>query len=456
MCHQSRTAEWRPAMENQITSLTKTSLQKNIDNSRIFLVIYILKQLSSEEHMVTPSELCSYLTILTGSFFHDDYSRTIKRELLSLCETMEFFEANKPEISNSIRSILGGRIIHVIPKKTHHFFYFQPDTDESDMALLSGSIVSNRHLAKDEKNYLLSRLSTLNSFLGMENINPEISQQIISTPTFVTKPIMQNHDLLTNVQVIYEAIDEQLQIEIIYGYYTTTSSSQRKIEFISKNKNGAYLLNPYALLWNAGQYYLIATFNGKTNPIHFRVDRIIKAAKAKDPDDLRIYKKRDSIPASLKPYYAITSKNCFDFLSEKYTADFPLMMGIFDENEFVDALIECTTNSLSILIDTFGTNITVVPSTIDHGNITDYNGKPLSFIIARINHVQYNNLLLFCLEQQATVTDEVSPLFALYPPKLVSDIQFHLENSFHRYKEYSNNAHNIPHPFVNNKTLGSD
>lgn len=436
-----------------------TGAVENWNMIRNDLVMYILKTFTDKDHALTVGEITTYLLNLTEAVFTP---RTISRDLERISVITQTLENTAPHIANAYYAHLGGKIIEIVPKKSHRYYYFEPFTSESDLSILCGAITSNRYLSEDEKKYLLTRQKLLNSFIGSDFIDPIIEHQKMNPIHFSAIPrpphnqirMIDSKTQLINIHTLYEAITEQTKIEASYGNYIADPTRKNKLDFQQKNKE--YLLNPYALIWNNGQYYLVATYDGQTTPVHFRVDRFLTVHKRKNPEDQTQWLTRDPIPEALKPYYKRGSSKNLEFQNNEYTADFPLMMAIFSESDFIDAILECSTNTLALLVDTFGSSIKVCPSKIPHSVTTDYNGNEVEFVAAKIEHVQYSNVLLFCLQQQATVTNAFSPVFALYPPQLVDDIHHHLQQSVKRYEAFQQQRLEFAHPFISNKTLSGD
>jgi hypothetical protein len=249
--------------------------------------------------------------------------------------------------------------------------------------------------------------------------------------------------MLDIINQLYTAIENRYQIEIIYGKYTLDPTKQRKIKLEVWNPDGRpYILNPYALLWNGGEYYLLCTRKGyDENPTHYRVDRMISVVphlreKSAEPES------RTPIPPRLKPFFTIKGKNEYTFESDRYTATYPLM-GISRAENLKDCFVECTTASLSILVDLFGSDIQILPSPLLHEENTDLNGRHIDYFVVRLPKVQYENIKMVCLQQHTVIT-------AIAPQELVMDIADALASSAVRYENLCNRlAAGIPvNPFV--------
>lgn len=406
---------------------------KQMTQLELAFIVFILKKLSSKEKPLSAAKIAEYISWLTN----DEHSeKTILRKLKMLSSIQQ--NPDETLVNNTLWLTFGGNIVEVsnenkknITKKQSQF-YFNPLLNESDLSLVCGAITSNRYLSASEKEYLLAREMTLTSSATDEDtLIKEIDKQCTTSQTesYHTntnkKDVYRHYTLLRHVNQLYDAIENGYMIELIYGVYDLEHES-RKLCFHPRNAKKPYRLNPYAFVWNSGAFYLLATHNGHENPVHFRVDRIIDIKPLCTEEDATQYVPRAALPSMLKPFIQLHKNNSYEFLAEKYTATYPLM-GIYDDTDYRDCYIECTAATLSILIDTFGTNLRIYPSPMPHSiDEVDFHGKPQEFLAVGIKQVQYDNLLQFCLQQHSSIT-------ALYPPKLVEDVRTSLASAINKY-----------------------
>ena len=391
-------------------------------------IVFILKKLSHKDSPLSASTIADYMGFLTGEIHSE---KTILRKLKSLCALQS--DNTDHTLENTLWLTFGGSIVEVsnekkkgITKKQSQF-YFKPMMHESDLALVCGAIASNRYLSDNEKNYLLSREMTLSSLnADTSSIRQQIDALAQAPLTYdYLSESNNNATHLKHINHLYSAIKNGTMIEIIYGIFDLDDKGNR-VNFRPKNVNKPYRLNPYAMLWNSGAFYLLATHDGHSNSVHFRVDRIISIKDIVTEDDATIKKERAPLPDMLKPFFKPAGKLHYEFLPEKYTATYPLM-GIYDNTNYLDCFVECTATTLSILIDTFGANLRIFPSHVPHReDEVDYLGRQQHFLIAGIKQVQYDNIVKFCVQQHTSIT-------AIYPPKLVEDVRNTLKASFERY-----------------------
>lgn len=387
------------------------------------LLIRVLKERASREHPMSARRISDELSAISGL---DHSEKTVLRKLQRLIALQK--NIDDTILEKNLYLSLGGKLVEgsAISKNTRNNlhtqarYYFEPLLDQSDVDMICGTISSNRYLTQKEKEYLIARQQTLaygDKFAVGEEPLPE-------KPT--RKKDGSSSRVLAIVNQLHEAISKQIQVEIIYGAYEASDKKPGVVELKPRNLKKPYLLNPYALLWNDGEYYLLATHKGHTNPSHFRVDRIISVGNIHPLEDATQFIEREKIPDSLTPFFKRV-RGKYEFLDEKYTTTYP-MMAIYGEKDFCRCVIECKANAIGVIVDYFGTDIQLFPPQLVHDpKETDINGKPLSYVSIRLPYAQYDNVKAFCLLQQGVVS-------AVSPERLVRDVSEKLmENALQYY-----------------------
>ncbi len=284
-------------------------------------------------------------------------------------------------------------------------YYFSPLLSEGDMDMICGTVRSSRYLSDAEKEFLLARLQILRPACELDNSTlPRPIDEIRSLPQ---RPLGSRSDdlpvesskFLSHIQLIHEAIREGWQILVTYGVYGT--DERGNVNF-SARSSAPYVLNPYAMMWNGGRYYLIVTHSGHANPTHFRLDRIMEVQihEKVDKNGESIPVARETVPALLQPYFKGSGRTR-EFDATRYANTYPEMR-IYGEENRITCRFAYTPTSLQILIDYFGVK-----------NLRrEY--EPEDCI--RVRNVQYENALGFCVMM-------VDHLTLLSPPELVEDVR---------------------------------
>ena len=427
--------------------------QKILKQCEIPLLYYVLKTTTDEEHAMSISEISEQLDLLIPPPNpNDNYfpERTLRRKIDRLTALQDNKNPLLQSVNQLLQMILGGQIEYceangilsgknIHGKGTQRRYYFNPILTSGDMNMIFGSIQSNRYLSEDEKNYLLTRLRLLEPSFDYsdDTFTDNRYRHIYQIDTLAAKPATNTSTnlpvdaskLLSHIQIIHDAIQDNHQIKVIYGIYDIKENSN-KVMFRPRNAEKAYTLNPYALLWNDGEYYLIATHGKYTNPVHFRIDRILSVVPHTqiDSNGYKHYMKRAKVPSTLAPFFHKRKGQAPVFDAIKYTNQYPGMR-IYHKSNLIDCCFECTPQSLQILIDFFGPNLRLGESAVEHKSLAlDSSGKPQKYLTATVQNIQYENALGFCIQNAQHLT-------LLSPPNLVEDVKKTLSSIIERYHQ---------------------
>ena len=418
------------------TQLTvKREQLANIYRQSLFsLIVHILKTLSSKTHPLSVPDITAALLSITQQSYNVN---TVRRHLSSMIEIFAADESSEYiDMKNAFISCYGG-IIHEIDNSIgvnmKNTYYFEPLLSAGDVNMLCACVTSNRYMSSREKEYLNAGIKTLSPYYSntipaldnsmLHNMNKKIAMdEIINSnaknlldfqknniynTTHSSGKAPKNNHLLDIIQSLDHATRERKQIIIRYGIYTYDDTRLNHLKLTDRKKE--YTLNPYALCWNNGSYYLICTNKGHHIPFHFRVDRIL--------DIIITNEKCETRPDTLKPFFKGK-----DFLVDKYTATHPYM-SIYDEKDRVDCIFEISAGALSILVDYFGENIRLEKTDM---NTVDVSGNTQPVFKAEIKDVEYPCLKLFTIQHHHL-------LRVLSPGRLIDDLKFELSKSLEKY-----------------------
>ena len=324
-------------------------------------------------------------------------------------------------LQNIFYHLLGGKVAYTTKSETgtktknpQRSYYFIPDADNSKMDFLTGMVMCNPLIAQKEKKELLRCMSVMNpcyrfplsQYLDDEN-NKEPKKEEVQLPSESVK-------FLQHVQTLYTAVANGYQIEIVYGIYDRAENN--KVLFRGKKKEKT-ILNPFALLWDQGHYYLIATTQERADfPRHYRVDRFIEVAiaTAGEEDD------KKPVPRCSRPLVLENRYFKHDvFLPKKYVQEHPGMR-IYTEERLIDCVFELTDWELQMMVDAFGSDLTVYRKGREPKTRIDYNGEERELYLVTVENVQYDNALSFALQHAEYIT-------VRQPQKLVDDVRSKLK-----------------------------
>lgn len=409
----------------------------------LLLAIYVLKSATNEDFAMSVSEIAEQLDALLpdedpdSTFFPE---RTLRRKF----DILSLLESSKNNVFDQIFQLFalvyGGKVVSreadgiLTGKNTtgngkQKRYYFDPVLSEGDMDMICGTIQSSRYLSYEEKNYLLSRLRILQPTFDQADTDIHLQKyrHILQVDALPPRPPksrisalpVDTSVFLANVQAVHDAIENEYQIEVIYGIYDTDAAG--KVTFHARNPEKPYILNPYAMMWNDGDYYMIATHGKYTNPCHFRLDRILSVRPHTElhPDGTKSEIHRNKIPPMLQPYFKKRKNHPPVFDAIAYANTYPEMK-IYNDNHLISCTFECTPLSLQILIDYFGTDIKLKPSPLSHED------SDTMYFAAEVRNVQYDNALGFCI----MFCDQLT---LLSPSELINDVSTRLHNVLEKY-----------------------
>lgn len=444
----------------------KTDVDKKLTQMVIPTIFYILKRFSSEENPMQVSEIVEKANALmkgNSAFYSDDFTNVVtddmvkaKLNLLAELTVSDCPSSNMSEdakdleaFKNAMIAAFGGTLVEVSvagntvrKKKARCTYYFKPILDEADVNMVCGAIASNRYFSEAEKNFLISSQEV---FYG----KPIVSGTDAGTdcgPGLFQKPSTQNkktgllpphttQDMLKIVNTLYYAITNGYQVKVATAQYNVNEKTHH-LTFDSTRDGKPYYLHPYALFWNVGQLYLLATFTYKPEQIrHYRVDRIFSAEivyEKKDGVFTDIPSPTNPLPKALADYRKIqngriqkhpgrSGKAVID--TDKYVSTHPLM-SIFDESKALlpTVVLECDGPSLPIIIDTFGSSIYVDSSSQHRIDTTDKFGREIKYYTVRLHNIQPDCMTLYCAQHHRS-------LKVIEPQELKDDVMAILKRS---------------------------
>ena len=435
-----------------MTNKDYKDLQSLMMQNQIALIYYVLKRITDENHALSSVQIATHLSQMFPHYKEEKEEPFSIRTLSRKMKLLELLDQNGDEfvdcLNNIYASIFGGRIktreadgiyngTNTRSCGSQKRYYFETLLTSSDMDLVYGSLRSNRYLSDAEKKYLLSRLELLHPSFdkSISTLNKLRNMGIVDIKSLPKRPVFQKEHVfpgqdsrfLKNTQIIYEAIENDWQIEMIYGMYDV-SKEGFQIDFHARDTiNSPSVLNPYALLWNEGEYYLIASCEPDETPYHYRVDRImsVKIHCMKNENGILQEIKRRPKPKELVDYFEKDENDVVYFDAIRYANVHP-KMAIHHVSRLTHCTFECTNRSLQVLVDNFGPKIKVIKSDIVHETYElDYKNRPQDFLLATIADVEYDNALRFAIMH--------CQYFTLISPKeMVEDLKNILMQAYDR------------------------
>ncbi len=159
----------------------------------------------------------------------------------------------------------------ILYNKSKKGFYARPrNYDINDVRLLAECVYAAKFLSKSQTEFLVDILC--------EFVNDKQADTIKHDVLLVDRVRANNSEILLNVATINEAMSKEIDGEkhipekISFKYlYHSISDTKKQVE---RRHGESYVVSPYALLINDGNYYLLAFDDKKQKFIHYRVDRM--------------------------------------------------------------------------------------------------------------------------------------------------------------------------------------
>ena len=141
------------------------------------------------------------------------------------------------------------------------YYITQPQFEPYELRLMVDSIQSSKFITQKEANTITQKISGLADIYTKESLNRHayVSGRVRS----------RNDSVVKDADRIHSAIAQNRKISFRYFHYTPNKDNPKRY---SKSGN-VYVVSPYALLWDNGNYYLYA-YTDKGNFRTFRIDRM--------------------------------------------------------------------------------------------------------------------------------------------------------------------------------------
>ena len=219
------------------------------------------------------------------------------------------------------------------PKKWGYYIT-QPQFEPYELRLMVDSIQSSKFITQDKAREISNKIKKMADIYTKESLNRQ---------AYVAGRVRSlNESVVKDADRIHEAIAADRKIAFRYFHYTPSKDNPK-----TYSKSGeTYIVSPYALMWNDGNYYLYA-YTDKQKFRTFRVDRM----------------ERISVPLLDKR----EGKDEYD--KKNLTDQKAKVFGMYHGTEY-NVRIRVHNRLADVVIDQFGKDIMMIPADKDHFTIT--------------------------------------------------------------------------------------
>ncbi|MDD4851117.1 MAG: WYL domain-containing protein [Gemmiger sp.] len=234
-------------------------------------------------------------------------------------------EAERKSIYDDIDTLneLPGSPYEILQYRGRGGGYYMVDTpfELPELKLLVDAVYASKFITAKKSKTLIDKLGRFTSRYREE----ELDRMVLVSGRIKS----QEEKILYTVDTLHQAITKGCQVEFTYCDWSLDKK-------MTPRRGGAlYVLSPWALVWESGNYYLIAFADGKLK--HFRVDKMQKVALLPDA------------PREGAQEYA-------DFDVNRYMQQ---MFGMFS-GPVKEVTLRCENRLAGAMIDRFGTEPTLV------------------------------------------------------------------------------------------------
>lgn len=172
-------------------------------------------------------------------------------------------EAERKSICRDINILiddLGYDIISPKLGERHGYYMASRDFEDWELKILLDAVCSSKFLTKESADKLTKKIIVL--------ANNESAKLLKTTLPIKSELKGRNVSTKRNIEEVLRAIKYNKQIKFQYSY--TDTDMQNKLR-----RDGLYyVVNPYALIWQNEQYYLIGNYDKYNDLSYYRLDRM--------------------------------------------------------------------------------------------------------------------------------------------------------------------------------------
>ena len=238
--------------------------------------------------------------------------------------------AERKSIYADVETLIDFGIDIVQKKGTNPGYYIgSREFEIAELKLLVDAAQASKFITQEKANTICAKIK--------RNMADSHTQPSLNRKAYVAERIhSMNDSVVKEADRLHEAIENNKQIQFKYFHYSPDKSKKRTYA-----KSGdIYVVNPFSLYWDNGNYYLYAHDGKKFR--YYRVDRMEKIElRAEDREFVEEYKDENIRHRKAKIFQMYGGK--------EYTVKMRFRNGLADQ-----------------VIDQFGADITMIPTDSEH------------------------------------------------------------------------------------------
>lgn len=209
--------------------------------------------------------------------------------------------------------------------------------EPAELRMLMDAVQASPLISSQKTKQLIAKLGNTVSVHQAEELNRQV---------FVnTERKSENEEIYFTIDKISRAIEEKRKIRFYYYH-------KKIVNNIPVRDTGKEIIfNPYALIWNNDNYYLIGNYDKYDNIIHMRIDRIRQVL---------------ILSEAARPFSEVSEYTDHFDVADYSSKLFNMYGGTEDET----VELRCKNEMLEVIIDKLGTNIPFRQSDDEHFSVS--------------------------------------------------------------------------------------
>ncbi|MBE6782991.1 MAG: WYL domain-containing protein [Ruminococcaceae bacterium] len=250
------------------------------DNQKMkaYLVMRLLQKETDFDHLLTSAKIAELL----DSYGVSAQEKSIQRDIKAINATLELEKAilngEEYNIDYAVEDVEYDKDIRSIQYRSadtkHRGYYFQREEGYFELIrLLLESVYASKFINKTDANYLKK--------LILKDVSKFDIEKLDHITPIVNRNKTKNTQVFENVKKLSDAITARCKIEFNYNnHYIPEGTDKPKLTYGRKGQK--YIVSPYHLLINDGNYYLICYDEKNKRKWTYRVDRMEKVSLRQD------------------------------------------------------------------------------------------------------------------------------------------------------------------------------
>ena len=242
------------------------------DNQKMkaYLVMRLLQKNTDFDHLMNSTQIADTLDRYGVSAQEKSIQRDIKAINAALEVEDAILNGEDYHIEDAAEYVAEDKeirsIVYRSASTTNRGYYFQREERYFEfIRLLLESVYASKFINKRDADYLKKYI--------LKDVNKFDIKRLDHISPIVNKSKTKNSQIFDNVKVLSDAITAKCKVEFNYNYYYIPEGANKpKLKYGRKDEK--YIVSPYHLLINEGNYYLICFDEKNQKKWTYRIDRM--------------------------------------------------------------------------------------------------------------------------------------------------------------------------------------